>query len=143
MLTGTSRITPQHLKNTLGTTLDKQLSNTNKYCYLGITVDSCLTWEKYIVKLSKKISLIVANLQHFRYFLTNEQIKTLYFSYIQPHIDYGLKMCGQRFHRCSRIVTQQFDYEIRSNTILRELKWLNISKSREIIFLSMGAISRL
>ena len=42
VLTGTSRITPQHLKNTLGITLDKQLSNTNKYCYLGITVDIVL-----------------------------------------------------------------------------------------------------
>ena len=51
MLIGTSsHITPHHLKNTLGITLDKELSNTDEYCYLGITVDSCLTWEKYIVK---------------------------------------------------------------------------------------------
>ena len=122
MLTGTSRITPQHLKNTLGTTLDKQLSNTNKYCYFGITVDSCLTWEKYIVKLCKKINPIVANLQHLRHFLAFEQIKTLNFSYIQPHIDYGLTIWGQRFqNHCACIVTQTFDYEFRSNTILREL----------------------
>ena len=89
-------------------------SNTDEYCYLGITVDSCLTWEKYIVKLCNKISPIVANLQHLRHFLTNEQINTLYFSYIQPHIDYGLTIWGhcanrlilkvQRFqNRCARI----------------------------------------
>ena len=145
MLIGTSsRITPHHLKNTLGITLDKELSNTDEYCYLGITVDSCLTWEKYIVKLCNKISPIVANLQHLRHFLTNEQINTLYFSYIQPHIDYGLTIWGhcanrlilkvQRFqNRCARIVTQKFDYEIRSNTILRELKWLNVSQRRDYL----------
>ena len=38
----------------------------------------------------------------------------------------------QRFqNRC--IVTQKFDYEIRSNTILRELRWLNISKRRDYL----------
>ena len=119
MLIGTSScITPHHLKNTLGITLDKELSNTDEYCYLGINVDSCLTWEKYIVKLCNKISPIVANLQHLRHFLTYEQINTLYFSYIQPHIDYGLTIWGhcayrlilkvQRFqNRCARIVTQK------------------------------------
>ena len=46
MLIGTSsRIMPHHLKNTLGITLDKELNNTDEYCYLGITVDSCLTWK--------------------------------------------------------------------------------------------------
>ena len=99
---------------------------------------------KTIVKLCNKISPIVANRQHLRHFLTYEQINTLYFSYIQPHINYGLTIWGhcanrlilkvQRFqNRCARIVTQKFDYEIRSNTILRELRWLNISQRRDYL----------
>ena len=55
MLIGSApRISTDAFSETLGISMHNELiENTDEYCYLGLTVDSCLRWENHILKLCK------------------------------------------------------------------------------------------
>ena len=123
---------------------NKSLSNKDSYCYLGLEIDSCLTWNNHITKLSKKLGPVIAQLQRIRPFLSQAQLNTLYFSFVQPHIDYGLTIWGfssktniqkiQRFqNRAARIITNNFDFSTSATAIIRNLKWLNVIQRRDYL----------
>ena len=73
---------------------NKSLSNKDSYCYLGLEIDSCLSWNNHITKLSKKLGPVIAQLQRIRWFLSMAQLTTLYCSFVQPHIDQILTIWG-------------------------------------------------
>ena len=146
MLIGSApRISTDAFSETLGISMHNELiENTDEYCYLGLTVDSCLRWENHILKLCKKLSPVVCHLQRISLHLTTEQISSLYFSYVQPIIDYGLTIYGhcsatlldkvQRFqNRCARFTTKIFDYNVRSKDLLIKLRWMTIAQRRDFL----------
>ena len=146
MLIGsTPRISTDAFSETPGISMHNELiENTDEYCYLGLTVDSCLRWENHILKLCKKLSPVVCHLQPISFHLTTEQMASLYFSYVQPLIDYGLTIYGhcsatlldkvQRFqNRCARFTTKIFDYDVRSKDLLIKLRWMKIAQGRDFL----------
>ena len=69
---------------------DKKLEQKQLTKYLEVLIDKHLTWKQYIhyvnLKISKDIRLF-AKLQHF---IPKNTLRTLYYAFIQPHVDYCL-----------------------------------------------------
>ena len=58
--------------------------------YLGVIIDSVLSWKHHIVSLSKKISRAIGIIL---YFLPLNVMKNVYYSLIYSHIVYAIMMC--------------------------------------------------
>ena len=72
------------------------------------------------------------------------QLNTLYFAFVQPHIDYALSIWGntsqqnleriQRHqNRSARIVSNNFSFETTSSDIIEGLKWQTIKERRDFL----------
>ena len=76
--------------------------------FLGLTLDSNLSWEKHCTNVANKISRNNSLINRMKNFLPPSSLKLLYNSFIQPHIQYGQAVWGgcsnQNKHR---IVTIQ------------------------------------
>ena len=55
--------------------------------YLGILIDNKLSWKQHINHVNLKVSKGLAILYKLRNYVSEQILKMLYFSFIQPHID--------------------------------------------------------
>ena len=120
------------------------LANRSHYTYLGLTIDSCLTWNIAVSNICKKLGSRIAMAQRLMQVLPYTYISTIYYAFIQPYIDYGLSVWGntsdlnikkvQRLQsRAARVLTNNFNYEISSHNILKQQKWQNVEKRKEFL----------
>ena len=58
--------------------------------YLSILIDNKLTWSHHINHIKLKISKGIAILTKLRRFIFRETLRMLFFTFVQPHIDYDL-----------------------------------------------------
>ena len=58
--------------------------------YLGILIDKHLNWSQHIHHVNLKLSRGIGILAKLRHFVSKKTLKSLYYSFIQPHVDYGL-----------------------------------------------------
>jgi len=65
-----------------------------KVKYLGIILDSRLTWKLHIDELCKKLGRTVGMLFKIRYQCTKKVLRSLYFSLFESHLAYGLPVWG-------------------------------------------------
>ena len=83
-------------------------------------------------------------LQRVKDHFTVSQLNTLYYSFVQPVIDYALSIWGhttasnivrvQRLqNRAARIVANNFNYEVSSSQIVHQLQWQNVSERRDLL----------
>jgi len=72
----------------------KAISEGDQVKYLGITIDSTLSWRTHIDNVSTKISKTIGLLYKIRYFVDIKIIKTLYYSLVYPHLLYGIEVWG-------------------------------------------------
>ena len=62
--------------------------------YLGILIDSKLTFKKHIDELSKKISRAIGVLYKLRPFVTTKIITSVYYAIVYPFLIYGIPIWG-------------------------------------------------
>ena len=62
--------------------------------FLGITIDSHLSWEKHCNKIANTISRSTFAINRVKKLLPPESLKLLYNSFILPHLQYGLAAWG-------------------------------------------------
>ena len=62
--------------------------------YLGILIDSTLSWKNHIDNVSTKVSRSVGLLYKIRCFVDTKIIKTLYYSLVYPHLIYAIEVWG-------------------------------------------------
>ena len=79
------RITPKIHK--------KAISESAYIKYIGIMIDSTLTWNIHIDKISKTISRSIGLLYKIRPFV-NKILKMLYYSLVCPHLNYVTEAWG-------------------------------------------------
>ena len=81
--------------NDIQVSINYEVIEMKKYAkYLGVYMDSKLTWEYHIDHIKTKLvkgNAIIARLRHF---VPEKVIRNLYNSYIQPHLDYGALAWG-------------------------------------------------
>ena len=121
----------------LNNTTMEQVKNVK---YLGVIIDSNLTWNDHVSTLCKNLSYKVSQLSRSRNIVTKEMMLTIYNSIIQPTIDYAITVWGhttmtninkiQRLQNLSaRIIVDNFDYiNVRGVDLVKELKWMNVSE---------------
>ena len=142
MVIGTrQRIGDSASKESLGITINGiQLKNCCEYTYLGLTIDSHLSWNAQVEKVCKKLGSRVAMLQRMRGTFSSAQLNTLYFSFVQPHVDYALSVWGnttqqnlqrvqRHLNRSARIVSNNFDFDVPSLSIIESQTILDFGKS--------------
>lgn len=70
--------------------LESQLDNADSIKYLGLTIQSDLTWSKYIQNICSKARRLVGMLFcQFYYYAESSTIKTLYLTLIRPNLEYA------------------------------------------------------
>ena len=72
----------------------KAITPKNSVKYLGIMIDSGLTWQIHIDSLSKKISRSIGLLYKIRPFVNKNILKMLYYSLIFSHLSYAIEIWG-------------------------------------------------
>ena len=66
--------------------------------YLGIFIDSHLSWKTHISHISKKVCRGIGVLSKLRHFSNTEILKQLYYTLIYPFFTYGLIIWGNTVH---------------------------------------------
>ena len=72
----------------------KTISRVNSVKYLGILVDSNLTWKPHITELSKKLARTAGIFFKIRHFTSIETSKLLYYFLFDSFISYGISIWG-------------------------------------------------
>ena len=86
----------------------KTITQTNKIKYLGIILDSTLSWKEHINKISSKMKRVIGLMYTIRPYVFNKTLRTLYYSSIYPHLIYGIEVWGSACNiTLNRIVTLQ------------------------------------
>lgn len=77
--------------------LGKYISLENKEYvkFLGLLIDSKLSWKNHIDYISTKISKSIGLIAKLRYFVPQNTLITLYWSLVHPYLNYGISAWGQ------------------------------------------------
>ena len=82
------------LKNVTLTLSKKAIQQTDYVKYLGILIDSRLTFSQHIATISKKISRVTGLMYRIRSCVNNKTLTMIYYSLIYPHLLYGIPIWG-------------------------------------------------
>ena len=63
--------------------------------YLGVLMDSSLTWKYHISHVASKISKTIGIISKLRHFIPRNTLVNIYRSLILPHLSYGIVVWGQ------------------------------------------------
>ena len=72
----------------------KAISQTNSVKYLGVLIDSTLSWKYHIHELCKKISKTIGIFYKIRHFVNSQILSSLYYAMIYPFLLYGINVWG-------------------------------------------------
>jgi len=72
----------------------EKLSRAKSCKFLGITLDENLTFKDHISNINKKISRHLFNIKQIKFTLPKDNLQTLYFALIHPHLTYGILAWG-------------------------------------------------
>ena len=114
----------------------------NSITYLGIIIDSHLTWKSWVSYISKKIKRNIGILSKIRHYVNLKTLTKLYYSLIYPFLIYGITMWGNTYEstltpiitlqkQVLRIITFR-NYNDHSNPLFKALE---IIKFEDVIFL--------
>ena len=73
---------------------NQQIDKTTEFKFLGITIDSKLSWKPHIQAISKKISRTCGVLSQLKRYLPSDILCTIYNSLICSHLNYGISSWG-------------------------------------------------
>ena len=122
---------------------NKPIKEKKSIRYLGIIIDSHLTWKSHISFIGKKIRRNIGIISKLRHFVNNKILINLYYALIYPFLTYGIVIWGNTyFSNVKPILTLQkkvirimtfSGFHDHTNGIFIELKLL---KFPEIVFLN-------
>ena len=74
----------------------KQVPHEN---FLGLQLDQTLKWYDHTGKVANCLSRKIGMMRKVKNFVTNDTLKLLYNSFIQPHLLYGIALWGGTFDK--------------------------------------------
>ncbi len=114
------------------------------YCFISWLYNRTqyLQWDTHINALVPKLSQKLGILKHLKRYVTQSHLINLYKTIFQPCIDYCITVWGyaadkylnkvQRImNRAARIITGNFEYDIRGVELLRQLGLMNLKERRD------------
>lgn len=96
------------------------LEQVNSSNFLGITIDSMLSWKAHIQKTCGKISKSIGVLRKINKNLSKSTMKQLYNSIILPHLNYGITIWGSA---CPTTINSLYLLQKKSIKIALRLPW--------------------
>ena len=107
--------------------------------YLGVEIDSKLSWSNHIDRLCKKLSLQLYILRRLKQILPTDDINCVYYGIFQSIIYYCITVWGSAAQKylckiqklqngAARLLAQNFDWNIRGIYIVRGLGWQNVKE---------------
>ena len=105
--------------------------------YLGIMMDTHLTWKPHIAYISQKIKRNIGLISKVRHFVTLDILTKLYYSFVYPFLIYGIVAWGHTYEstisplfilqkKCLRIMSFA-EYNAHTNPIFIKLKILKLA----------------
>ena len=82
---------------------NQPIENVSEFSFLGVTLSEHMSWRNHTDKISNKINRIVGLLHRLKHFLPLVTLKTLYYSLIFPHFNYGSIAWGSDTSRLFKI----------------------------------------
>ena len=76
---------------------DKKVEQVEKTKFLGVYVDSSLTWQDHIQYIEGKIARALGVICKARNFFYTATLKTLYYSFLYPYLNYCIEVWGNTF----------------------------------------------
>lgn len=89
---GRKRVVPENISLTIN---DEHISEVQSTKFLGVQIDSQLSWSDHIEYIKKKISKGIGIIKKARNFLNIDTLKILYYSFIYPYITYCIEVWGK------------------------------------------------
>jgi hypothetical protein len=120
-----------------------KLDCTTKTDYLGVRIDSNLTWSEQINKMCTNLNIKLSKLRRLRKYVTLDIMRKIMESTIQPIFDYAITIWGfsaktnitkiQRLqNQAARIVYNNYDYvNVRGLSLVKQLEWMTIEDRRD------------
>jgi hypothetical protein len=87
--------------------MDKQIYSTHCIDFLGVTLDSALSWQGHITKVITKLNSACFAIRSLKLFLTIEDLRIVYFAYVHSIIMYGLSFGGNAVNTKNVFMTQK------------------------------------
>ena len=117
--------------------MELKIDNINKeyinfFNFLGLTIDSCLTWENHTINMSNKFLRIIGTLNRIKYCFPLNIRLMLNSTLILPHLNYCVTAWG---YQCNRIIKLQkkairtvmiSSYNAHTESFFKNLKLLKI-----------------
>ena len=86
------------IKELITIKINKKAISEEKYVkYLGVLIDSSLSWKPHIDNLTKKVSRAIGIMYKIRYYVNRKLLMNLYYSLIYPHLLYAIQVWGSSF----------------------------------------------
>jgi hypothetical protein len=136
------------LNNRITLKLDqKTIFESTKIKYLGLLLDSRLTWKFHINELSKKLSRAIGLLYKIRTYSSKTILRSLYFGIFHSHLTYGLPVWGYAAQhllekiqllqkKALRVITSS-DYHAHTAPIMKQTKILSLIDQRHVMTSSL------
>ena len=85
-------------------TIDKVvIGRVDYFNFLGLTIDSQMTWKKHTKNISNKCLRVIGTLNRIKHILPTQTRVILYISLILPHINYCIMAWGYQSNRMFKL----------------------------------------
>jgi hypothetical protein len=79
------------------------ITNINSTKFLGLIIDSTLSWNNQIVELTSKLNKASYAIRVIKPFMSLDVLRTIYFSYVHSVMSYGIVFWGGNSHHSINI----------------------------------------
>jgi hypothetical protein len=93
--------------NMLISICQKSIQHTQSIKFLGITLDSKLTWKNHIENVCSKLSSTCFIIKHVRHTVSESILRLLYFGIVQSNLVYGIIFWGMSSHAKKALIMQK------------------------------------
>ena len=124
---------------------DSEIKHTTCTKYLGVYIDQDLSWTEHIHNLEMKLSRSVAMFYRIRYYLSNNALRSVYYSLTYSHLQYAIGVWGgagktalKRLNVLHNKVLRAMTYSSYKSRVSPLYKKLNLLKIEDIHILEIG-----
>ena len=116
-----THVTPRLMLN------NDEIERVDSFNFLGVTIDKHLNWKQHIEIITNKLSKYCGILSKLKNYLPTYIMRTLYFSMVQSHLNFGSLLWG---YDCNRLIKLQkriirtisrSKYNAHTNPLFKEL----------------------
>ena len=99
---------------------NKLLTKTENTKFLGLHVDSSVSWKTHIKQMMYKLNRACYAIRHVKHFMSQDTLRTIYFSYFHSILSYGIIFWGNSSHSFNIFKVQKKAIRIIMNASIKD-----------------------